>query len=116
MPYLEVTMPRAGEAVRSALAKNLTQAFVEATGFPGEIFHVRFCQYEPGEMSVGAGELWTGQGTPHLHMMFHGPQLGVEIKRKAAELLTKAFVRAADRTTGSDDPAPGPVAVSPPES
>lgn len=95
MPCLEITLPRVDDDTRQALAAELNRAFVEATGFPGDIFGVRFFQYEVGEVSAGDGKIWNGEGHPYLHMLLYCPRLGRAAKQKAAELLTRAFSKAA---------------------
>lgn len=97
MPCLDVTLPERDRKTREALAAALTEAFVQSTGFEGDIFSIRFCEYAPGEAATG-GKLWEGEkDAPFLHLVLSCPRLRRSRKRAVVESMTEAFARATGR-------------------
>ena len=91
MPCLEISMPKVSTEIKELLAKRLTDAFVEATGFEKSIFAVRYHQYAVGSAAVG-GELWPGDDSrPYLHFLLYCPRLHRAAKQKVVSSFTAAF-------------------------
>jgi phenylpyruvate tautomerase PptA (4-oxalocrotonate tautomerase family) len=99
MPCLEITVPKLDNETRKCLAANLTDAFALASGFPADIFGIRFFEYSIGEASNG-GNLWDGEnGVPYLHFLLYCPR----IKRSVKQKLVSAFTTAYSESIGHPD-------------
>ncbi len=91
MPCLEITMPSVDADTRTHLASRLTEVFAKASGFPGDIFGIRFNEYKPGTVASG-GKLWaSGEARPFLHFLLYGLRLRRSVKRKLAASLTAVY-------------------------
>lgn len=91
MPCLEIAMPKVDAETRARLADKLTEAFASASGFPAEIFGIRFNEYEQGAASSG-GALWDGgDSRPYLHFLLYSPRLKRSIKQKLVATLSATF-------------------------
>ncbi len=98
MPCLEVTMPRMDEGTKQTLSRRLTDAFVDATGLPADIFGIRYSEYAAGEAAVGGGKLWSGEDCrPYLHAILYGHRMRREVKQAIVAGFTKAFVESVDK-------------------
>lgn len=84
-------MPWTNRETKEKLARALTDAFVESTGFGGNIFSIRFDEFEEGECAV-AGRLWDGRGTsPFLHIILYCPRITRTQKQSLVKKMTAAF-------------------------
>ena len=92
MPYLEITIPRIDDETRTILSEKLTDAFVEASGFPKEIFGIRFDEYEYGEVASGGKMITQDDGRPNLHFQLFCPRINRTKKQNVVRSLTEAFV------------------------
>lgn len=91
MPCLEIAMPKVDAETKSRLAGKLTEVFATVSGFPAEIFGIRFNEYEPGAASSG-GELWNGgDARPYLHFLLYSPRLKRAVKQKLVATLSATF-------------------------
>ncbi len=99
MPCLEITIPKLDNETRKLLTSRLTDAFAQASGFPADIFGIRFFEYGIGETANG-GLLWDGKsGVPFLHFLLYIPR----IKRSVKQKLVTAFSTAYTASTGKLD-------------
>ena len=78
MPVVDLNM-------KKQLARNLTDAFVKATGFDAEIFGIRFFEYNENEAASG-GNLCTGNDKrPFLHFLLYSPRLRRTARQKSLD-------------------------------
>ncbi len=97
MPCLEISMPRADDATRERLARELTRAVATATGHPAEILGIRFMEYEPGEVALG-GTLWRDpEKRPYLHILLYIGRLGRAAKQALVSEVSKTFAECVER-------------------
>ena len=98
MPCLEVTMPQTDDQTKATLSRRLTDAFVDATGLPADIFGIRYCEYAANEATGGGGELWNGDdGRPYLHVILYGHRMRREAKQAIVAGFTNALVESVNR-------------------
>lgn len=97
MPCLEISMPKVDAETRARVASALTEAFASSTPFGGNIFGVRFCEYEPGTTAVGGRIQGSDTDAPYLHFLLYCPRIGRGSKQKLAAALSQAFASAVDR-------------------
>jgi phenylpyruvate tautomerase PptA (4-oxalocrotonate tautomerase family) len=97
MPCIDVVMPETDKKTLEKLARNLTRAFAESTGFPAELLGIRFDLYKKGQVSLG-GELWTNDNqVPFLHIVVHGPRWKRSVKQLLVKTMTKGFTDALEK-------------------
>lgn len=97
MPCLEVSLPRVPEGVRARLAQTLTAAFTEHSGFPADIFGVRFLEYDWGQAAQGGQLSRPKDERPYLHILLYTPRLRRAVKQALAAALSEAFAKAVER-------------------
>jgi len=91
MPCLEITMPESNKEIREQLAAELTKAFAEAAGFPGQIFGIYFDEYKH-TFAASGGKLCDGsEQRPYLHFKLSCPRLRRNIKQKVVKAFTDTF-------------------------
>jgi phenylpyruvate tautomerase PptA (4-oxalocrotonate tautomerase family) len=91
MPCLEISMPRVDTKTKAQLASKLTEAFATASGFPAEIFGIRFNEYERGTAASGGTLYNDGNSVPYLHFLLYSPRLKRSVKQKLVEILSTVF-------------------------
>ncbi len=92
MPCLEISMPAASEETRTRLAESLTAAFAKHSGFPADIFGIRFLEYDLGQAASGGKLCTEGDERPYLHMLLYAPRLKRALKQQLAAALSAEFV------------------------
>ena len=91
MPCLEIAMPKVDTETRVRLADKLTEAFASVSGFPAEIFGIKFKEYEPGTASSGGTLCNDGNSVPYLHFLLYSPRLKRSVKQKLVATLSATF-------------------------
>lgn len=92
MPCLEVVMPATNTEIKKDLAVNLTRAFADASGFPGEIFGIHFQEYDADQAASGGILCQTeSEERPYLHFLLYSPRLSRTVKQKLVASLTQVF-------------------------
>jgi len=96
MPFLEINLPRIEQVIKERLVHKFTDAFCDATSFPGETFGILFKEYEYGDAANGGDICIEDDGRPYIRFMLHSPRLNRKVKQKLAVALSEAFVKAMD--------------------
>lgn len=91
MPCLEITMPKIESQKKAELARQLTDAFAQATKFGPEIFGIYFNEYDKSEAASGGVICDKTTDHPYLHMLIYCPRIDRETKQKLVESFTSVF-------------------------
>ncbi len=93
MPCLEITIPKIDNNRKEELAKQLTSAFAKASGFPEEIFGIKFNLYVLNDASSGGVLCNDYEGRPYLHFLLYCPKIKREVKQKLVAEFTEIYTK-----------------------
>ncbi|MCC6999975.1 MAG: tautomerase family protein [Deltaproteobacteria bacterium] len=91
MPSLDVTLPEVSLETRTRLARELTEAFADATHFERELLDVFFHEYPPGSAAHG-GVMVTG-AVRACHLAIACPRISRATKQQVGASLSAVFAR-----------------------
>ncbi len=92
MPCLEISTPRLAIGAKEKLARELTAAFTDASGFPADIFGILFKEYEYGDAASGGGLCTPGDERPYIHLLLYSPRLTKTVKRELGRRFTETLI------------------------
>ncbi|MFH2035756.1 MAG: tautomerase family protein [Candidatus Zixiibacteriota bacterium] len=91
MPCLEISIPKLNDDVKINLAKQLTETFGKISGFPSEIFGIRFYEYNLSDAFSGGEMTDKGQQRPYLHFLLYIPRISRDVKKGLVKEFTRVF-------------------------
>ncbi len=97
MPCLEISVPNMDDRTRRALASELTDVFVDTTGFDREIFGIRFQEYGWNEAASGGSLIDASTVRPYLHFLLYCPRISRANKQKLVREFTAAYTHCVGR-------------------
>jgi len=84
-------MPETSGEIKEILAKTLTEAFGEASGYPTEIFGIHFNEYKQGNAASGGRICDPEKERPYLHFLLYIPRINRDQKQNLIAGFSKAF-------------------------
>ena len=91
MPCLEISMPVVSVETKQKLVTELTKVFAGNSGFPAEIFGIRFHEYAENTAASGGKLIDNSSKRPYIHFLLYCPRIKRTVKQKLVEEFSKAF-------------------------
>ena len=91
MPCLEISLPIVSLDAKQKLAVELTKAFADHSGFPAEIFGIRFLEYADQSAASGGKLIDSESERPYIHFLLYCPRIKRTVKQKLISEFTRIF-------------------------
>ena len=91
MPCLEISMPATTVEIKQTLSIELTKTFSEISGFPADIFGIRFHEYADSSTASGGKLIDKSAERPYLHFLLYCPRLKRTVKQKLVTAWSSVF-------------------------